>query len=29
VTQVGATVWDGSLKTQLERLRRELKQGPF
>jgi F-type H+-transporting ATPase subunit delta len=29
VTQVGATVWDGSLKTQLERLRKELKHGPF
>jgi F-type H+-transporting ATPase subunit delta len=29
VTQVGATVWDGSLKTQLERLRRELKQRPL
>jgi F-type H+-transporting ATPase subunit delta len=29
VTQVGATVWDGSLKTQLERLRQELKQRPL
>jgi F-type H+-transporting ATPase subunit delta len=27
VAQVGPTVWDGSLKTQLERLRRELKSG--
>jgi F-type H+-transporting ATPase subunit delta len=29
VAQVGATVWDGSLKTQLERLRQELKQRPI
>ena len=28
VTQVGTVVWDGSLRTQLERLREELKQGP-
>src|SRR5712671_3231192 len=27
VAQVGATVWDGSIRTQLERLRRELKSG--
>jgi len=26
--QVGTTVWDGSLRTQLERLREQLKQGP-
>jgi len=29
VAQVGTVVWDGSLKTQLERLRDELKQGPI
>jgi len=29
VAQVGPTVWDGSLKTQLERLRRELKETPL
>jgi F-type H+-transporting ATPase subunit delta len=29
VAEVGTTVWDGSLKTQLERLRQELKQRPF
>jgi F-type H+-transporting ATPase subunit delta len=29
VTQVGPKVWDGSIKTQLERLRRELKSGAF
>lgn len=29
VAQVGTTVWDGSLRTQLERLREELKQGPI
>ena len=28
VTKVGTFVWDGSLRTQLERLREELKQGP-
>ena len=28
VTQVGATLFDGSLKTQLERLREELKRAP-
>jgi len=27
VAQVGPRVWDGSIKTQLERLRRELKYG--
>ena len=27
VTQVGPKVFDGSIKTQLERLRRELKSG--
>jgi len=29
VAQVGKTVWDGSLKTQLEKLRDELKQSPL
>src|SRR4051812_36914593 len=29
VAQVGPTVWDGSLKTQLERLRKELKDAPL
>ncbi len=29
VAQVGNTVWDGSLKTQLERLRDDLKQAPL
>lgn len=29
VTQVGATQYDGSLKTQLEKLRSELKQAPL
>jgi F-type H+-transporting ATPase subunit delta len=29
VAQVGPTVWDGSLKTQLERLRKELKEAPL
>jgi F-type H+-transporting ATPase subunit delta len=29
VAQVGPTVWDGSLKTQLERLRKELKETPL
>ena len=29
VTQVGGVVWDGSLRTQLERLRDELKQAPL
>jgi F-type H+-transporting ATPase subunit delta len=29
ITQVGPKVWDGSIRTQLERLRRELKTGPF
>ncbi len=29
VTTVGGTVWDGSIKTQLERLRDELKQAPL
>jgi len=29
VAQVGPTVWDGSLKTQLERLRKELKDAPI
>ncbi len=28
VTQVGATMLDGSLSTQLERMREELKRGP-
>ena len=29
VTQVGPKVWDGSIRTQLERMRRELKSGAF
>jgi F-type H+-transporting ATPase subunit delta len=29
VTQVGATMLDGSLRTQLERMREELKRGPI
>jgi len=29
VAQVGKTVWDGSLRTQLEKLREELKRGPI
>jgi F-type H+-transporting ATPase subunit delta len=29
VAQVGPTVWDGSLRTQLERLRKELKDAPL
>jgi F-type H+-transporting ATPase subunit delta len=29
ITQVGPKVWDGSIRTQLERLRRELKTGSF
>ena len=29
VTQVGRTLYDGSIKTQLERMREELKQGPL
>ena len=29
ITQVGATVFDGSLKTQLERMRDELKRAPL
>ena len=29
VTQVGATVFDGSIKTQLERMRDELKRAPL
>ena len=29
IAQVGPTVWDGSLKTQLERLRKELKDAPI
>jgi F-type H+-transporting ATPase subunit delta len=29
VTQVGPKVWDGSIRTQLERMRRELKSGSF
>jgi F-type H+-transporting ATPase subunit delta len=29
VTQVGPKVWDGSIRTQLERLRRQLKSGAF
>jgi F-type H+-transporting ATPase subunit delta len=29
VAQVGPTVWDGSLKTQLERLRKDLKEAPL
>jgi F-type H+-transporting ATPase subunit delta len=29
VTQVGATLFDGSLKTQLERMREELKRAPL
>ena len=29
VAQVGGTVWDGSLRTQLERLRDQLKQAPL
>jgi F-type H+-transporting ATPase subunit delta len=29
VAQVGPTVWDGSLRTQLERLRKELKNAPL
>jgi F-type H+-transporting ATPase subunit delta len=28
VAQVGPTVWDGSVRTQLERLRKELKETP-
>jgi F-type H+-transporting ATPase subunit delta len=28
VAQVGPKVWDGSIRTQLERMRRELKSGP-
>jgi F-type H+-transporting ATPase subunit delta len=27
VAQVGPKVWDGSIRTQLERMRRELKSG--
>jgi F-type H+-transporting ATPase subunit delta len=29
VTQLGPRVWDGSIRTQLERMRRELKGGAF
>ena len=29
VTQVGATMLDGSLRTQLERMRHELKNAPM
>jgi F-type H+-transporting ATPase subunit delta len=29
VAQVGPTVWDGSVRTQLERLRKELKETPI
>ena len=29
VTQVGATLFDGSLRTQLERMREELKRAPL
>ena len=29
VTEVGAKMWDGSIRTQLERMRRELKSGAF
>ena len=29
VTQVGATLFDGSLRTQLERMREELKRAPI
>ena len=29
IAQVGKTVWDGSLRTQLEKLRGELKRGPL
>jgi F-type H+-transporting ATPase subunit delta len=29
VTQVGATMFDGSLRTQLERMREELKRAPL